>query len=325
MKTIGIVMGGYSAEYEVSIGSGNVVYQNLQNSGFELFRLELTAARWEAIDDKDQRYPIAMDDFSFQWGERKVQFDAIFNAIHGHPGEDGPLAGYFDMLGIPYTSSGQFASALTFNKAECNILLAHYGFKVPQSVFLHFERNLSPAQIIEKLGLPCFVKPCRSGSSIGVSKVSQADELELAIAKAEEIDPKVLVEGMVSGLELACGVSDHHGEAEALAVTHIKPKNDFFDYESKYSGLSEEITPAQIDPETYEKVMRLSEKAYRLLELKGVARVDYILDAQGEPVLIEVNTVPGLSEQSILPQQAKFIGLSLNELFKANLEKVLPS
>ncbi len=325
MKTIGIVMGGYSAEYEVSIGSGNVVYQNLLNSGFELYRLELTAEKWEAIDEAGQRYPIAMDDFSFQLGERKVRFDAIFNAIHGHPGEDGPLAGYFDMLQIPYTSSGQFASALSFNKAECNILLAHYGFKVPRSVFLHFEQDLKSQEIIERLGLPCFVKPCRSGSSIGVSKVSRAEELEDAIAKAEEIDPKVLIEGMISGLELACGVSDHNGSAEALAVTHIKPKNDFFDYESKYSGLSEEITPAEIDPDTYQKVMRLSERAYRLLELKGVARVDYILDTGGEPVLIEVNTVPGLSEQSILPRQAKYIGLSLADLFKANLEKVLPS
>lgn len=324
MKVIGIVMGGYSAEYEVSIGSGNVVYQNLQSSGFEVYRLELNAKAWEALDDQDQRYPIHMDDFSFSLGERKITFDAIFNAIHGHPGEDGPLAGYFDMLHIPYTSSGQFASALTFNKAECNILLAHYGFRVPQSVFLHSEA-ISEEEIIAKLGLPCFVKPCRSGSSIGVSKVKTSAELGPAIQKAREIDHKVLVESMVTGLELACGVSDHEGKAKSLAVTHIEPSNDFFDYEAKYSGGSKEITPAAIPESTYESIMRNSEKVYELLELKGIARIDYILDADGNPVLIEVNTVPGLSEQSILPRQAKYIGLGLDQLFKASLEKVLNS
>ena len=324
MKTIGIVMGGYSAEYEVSIGSGNVVYQSLVHSGYELFRLELTAEAWEALYADDQRYPLAKDDFSFQLGERKVKFDAIFNAIHGHPGEDGPLAGYFDMIGMPYTSAGQFASALTFNKAECNILLAKYGFKVPQSVFLHAEK-LSEVQIIEKLGLPLFVKPCRSGSSIGVSKVSEAKDLAPAIAEARKVDHKILIEGMVKGLELACGVSDHEGAVKSLAVTHIEPENDFFDYKAKYSGGSKEITPAAIDPATYEKIMRNSEAVYQLLELKGIARIDYILDDDGEPVLIEVNTVPGLSAESILPRQAKYIGLELGVLFKASIENILPS
>lgn len=317
-------MGGYSAEYEVSIGSGNVVYNNIKDSGYEVYRLELTATAWEAIDEDEKRFPIQKDDFSFSRDNRKITFDAIFNAIHGHPGEDGPLAGYFDMLNIAYTSSGQFASALTFNKAECNILLGHYGFKVPKSIFLHFEER-SPESIIESLGLPCFVKPCRSGSSIGVSKVKTAEELAPAIAKAKEIDHKVLVESMVSGLELACGVSDHEGKAKALAVTHIEPSNDFFDYEAKYSGGSKEITPAAIPQATYDLVMESSEKVYALLELKGLARIDYILDDDGTPILIEVNTVPGLSEQSILPRQAKYIGLGLDQLFKANIEKVLNS
>lgn len=323
MKTIGILMGGYSGEYDVSMASGNVVYQNLQNQGFELFRVELKKNQWEALDDEGKRYPIITDDFSFMLQDRRVSFDAVFNAIHGHPGEDGPLAGYFDMLGLAYTSSGQFASALTFNKAECNILLDRYGFKVAKSVFLHAEPNVSEAEIIDRLGLPCFVKPCRSGSSIGVSKVKSAAELGPAIAKAKSIDTKVLIEAMVPGLELACGVSDHSGEAQALAVTHIKPAGEFFDYESKYSGQSEETTPAQIPAEVYEKVMRQSEAAYRLLELKGLSRVDFILDANNEPVLIEVNTVPGFSAESLLPKQALYAGISLPDLFRACVEKTL--
>jgi len=316
-------MGGYSGEYDVSIASGNVVYQSLLNQGFELFRIELKRQNWEAIDANENRYPIQSDDFSFMLGDRKVNFDAVFNAIHGHPGEDGPLAGYFDMLGLAYTSSGQFASALTFNKAECNIILQRYGFKVPNSIFLHAEEGISDSEIIDRLGLPCFVKPCRSGSSLGVSKVKTVDELRPAIEKAKAIDHKVLLESMVPGLELACGVSDHSGEIEALAVTHIKPTGEFFDYESKYSGGSEEITPADIDGETYEKIMRNTEQVYRLLELKGLSRVDYILDAVGEPILIEVNTVPGFSAESLLPKQAVYAGISLSDLFRSSIEKTL--
>lgn len=325
MKTIGILMGGYSGEYEVSMASGNVVYNNLLGQGYELFRLELKRHNWEAIDADQNRYPINTDDFTFLLGDRRVKFDAVFNAIHGHPGEDGPLAGYFDMLGLPYTSSGQFASALTFNKAECNIILDRYGLKVAKSVFLHAEPNISEAEIIERLGLPCFVKPCRSGSSIGVSKVNSPEELGPAIAKAASIDHKILIEAMVPGLELACGVSDHQGKPESLAVTHIKPANDFFDYEAKYSGRSEETTPADIPSEVYQKIMRESERVYQLLELKGLARVDYILDAQNEPILIEVNTIPGLSEESLLPKQARFAGYELPVLFKACVENTLNS
>lgn len=323
MKTVGILMGGYSGEYEVSMASGQVVYENLKDQGFELYRVELRPKNWVAIDVDDNRYPIQSDDFSFMLGDRKVNFDAVFNAIHGHPGEDGPLAGYFDMLGLPYTSSGQFASALTFNKAECNIILERYGFRVAPSVFLHAENAISEAEIINRLGLPCFVKPCRSGSSLGVSKVKTSSELGPAIAKAQSIDYKVLIEAMIPGLELACGLSDHTGKIQALALTHIKPKGEFFDYESKYSGASEEITPAEIDVNTYEKIMRQSEQVYRLLELKGLARVDYILDQDGEPVLIEVNTVPGLSTESLLPKQALFVGIPLDQLFGASIQKTL--
>ncbi len=315
MKTIGIIMGGYSAEFDVSMSSGQVVYDSLQNSDYRLFRVILERKNWRALDDEGNAYPIVSDDFSFVLKGEKIIFDGIFNAIHGHPGEDGPLAGYFDMLRLPYTSSKQFASALTFNKAECNVLLSSYGFSTPKAVFLHGFEEIDLENIITKVGLPCFVKPSRSGSSIGVSMVKIQAHLAEAIEQAKKIDHKVLVEGQVKGLELACGVSDHSGTISALAVTHIKPKNEYFDYESKYSGASEEKTPADISPEVYEKVMRLSEEAYKLLELNGLARVDYILEDGRNPVLIEVNTVPGLSKQSLLPQQALYAGISLKKLF----------
>lgn len=323
MKTVGVIMGGYSGEADVSMASGQVVFESLAHQNFELFRVELKPKKWEAIDQNNKRYPIISDDFSFFIGDRKIKFDVVFNAIHGHPGEDGPLAGYFDMIGQAYTSSGQFASALTFNKAECNIILERYGFKVPKSIFLHAESNISEAEIVERLQLPCFVKPCRSGSSLGVSKVKSLSELEPAIKKAQAIDHKVLIESMVPGLELACGVSDHSGKVQSLAVTHIKPLGDFFDYESKYSGTTEEITPADIPAEVYEKIMRETEQVYQLLELKGLARVDYILDSEGKPVLIEVNTVPGFSAESILPKQAVYAGISLPELFSSCIENTL--
>jgi len=325
MKTIGIIMGGYSAEFEVSISSGQVVYESLQESDYRIFRVVLERNKWRALDDAGKEYPILSDDFSFSLGDEKINFDGIFNAIHGHPGEDGPLAGYFDMLRLPYSSSKQFASALTFNKAECNILLSSYGFKTPKAIFLHGFEEINEDEIIHKVGLPCFVKPTRSGSSIGVSMVKEKAHLAEAIKTAQNIDHKVLIEGQVKGLELACGVSDHSGKISALAVTHIKPKNEYFDYESKYSGASEEKTPADISPEVYEKVMRMSEEVYKLLELNGLARVDYILENGKEPVLIEVNTVPGLSKQSLLPQQALYAGISLKQLFSDCIANTLNS
>jgi D-alanine-D-alanine ligase len=325
MKTIGIIMGGYSAEFDISINSGQVVYENLQASEYRLFRVILERNNWHALDDNEQSYPIQSDDFSFILGTEKINFDGIFNAVHGHPGEDGPLAGYFDMLRLPYSSSKQFASALTFNKAECNILLSSYGFSTPTAVFLHGFETIKEDEILNKVGLPCFVKPTRSGSSIGISMVKEKSKLLEAIKKAQKIDHKVLIESQVVGLELACGVSDHSGEITALAVTHIKPKNEYFDYESKYSGASEEKTPADIKPEVYNKVMRMSEEVYKILELKGLARVDYILENDANPVLIEVNTVPGLSKQSLLPQQAIYTGLSLQKLFSDCIANTLNS
>lgn len=323
-KNIAVVMGGYSGESEVSLNSAKVVAQYLDKSKYNVYPVLISPEKWVAYADEDEQ-AINLNNFSFELKGKTILFDAVFNALHGPPGEDGPLAGYFQLLNLPQTASGQFESAITFNKAECNILLQSFGIKTPKAVFLQDDKSPNAEAIIKTTGLPCFVKPSRSGSSIGVSKVKTVQDLVAAIERAREIDSKILVEGMISGLEVGCGVSNHTGNPQALAVTHIVPKNEFFDYESKYSGLSEEVTPARISQEAYEKVLRTSEFVYRKLGLNGLVRVDYIIDESGEPCLIEVNTVPGFSKASILPKQAFYAGTTLSELFNATIEKALHS
>lgn len=316
-------MGGFSSEYEVSINSGNVVYQNLSKINYNPYRVIITREAWYALDEEDQEYHIDLNDFSFTKEGEKINFDVVFNAIHGAPGEDGPLAGYFDLVGIPHTASGQFESALTFNKAECSLLLKSAGVVTPEAFYLARHEQVNIAEILEKVNLPCFVKPNRSGSSIGVTKVKNAEDLEEAIAKAFAVDSQIIIETMVKGTEVGCGVSNHSGYIKSLACTDIVPKNEFFDYESKYSGLSEEVTPARISEETYNQIMEESEFIYESLNLNGLARVDYIVTENGVPFFIEVNTVPGLSKESILPKQAVYAGFSLSELFDQSVENAL--
>lgn len=322
-ENIAIVMGGFSSEYEVSINSGNVVYKNLSKIRFNTYRVIIDHHRWVALDDNEREYTIDKNDFSFLKDGEKIKFDAVFNAIHGSPGEDGPLAGYFELIGMPHTASGQFESGLTFNKAECNMLLKGLGINIAEAYYLASHEDYDPEDIIQQVGLPCFVKPNRSGSSIGISKVKLIDDLEDAIETAFAVDSQIIIEAMVNGTEVACGVSNHSGYIKALACTDIVPKNEFFDYESKYSGLSEEVTPARIDENTYAQIMEESEFIYESLNLNGIARVDYIVTEFGVPFLIEVNTIPGLSSESILPKQAIYAGISLEELFDQTVEKAL--
>lgn len=318
-------MGGFSSEYEVSIQSGTVVYQNLSKIKFNPYRVLITREKWVALDDHDQEYPIDLNDFSFELNGEKILFDVVFNAIHGSPGEDGPLAGYFDLIEMPQTASGHFESALTFNKAECSLLLKGIGVNIPEAFYLARHEEYDVENILDVISLPCFVKPNRSGSSIGVTKVKVQEDLIDAIEKAFTIDSQIIIETMVSGTEVGCGVSNHSGYIKALACTDIVPKNEFFDYESKYSGLSEEVTPARVSEGTYQQIMEESAFIYESLNLNGLARVDYIVTENGVPFFIEVNTVPGLSKASILPKQAAYAGISLSELFDQSVENALKS
>lgn len=320
---VAVVMGGFSPEYEVSIASGTMVYENLSKLKFNPYKVVITRQKWVVLDDHHKEYPIDLNDFSATINGEKLTFDVVFNAIHGAPGEDGPLAGYFDLIGMPQTSSGQFESALTFNKAECSMLLKGLGVNIAEAYYLARHEDYNPEEIVAHVGLPCFVKPNRSGSSIGVTKVSRYSEMQVAIEKAFEVDSQIIIEAMVRGTEVGCGVTNHRGYVKALAATDIVPKNDFFDYESKYSGLSEEVTPARIGDDTYAQILEESEFIYESLNLNGLARVDYIVTENGVPFFIEVNTIPGLSKESILPKQAQYAGISLSELFDQVVETTL--
>ncbi len=320
---VAVVMGGFSSEYEVSIASGTVVYDNLSKIKFNPYKVVITRDKWVVLDKSGNEHSIDLNDFSATIDGEKLKFDVVFNAIHGAPGEDGPLAGYFDLIGMPQTSSGQFESALTFNKAECSMLLKGLGVNIAEAYYLAKHEAYNPEEIVAHVGLPCFVKPNRSGSSIGVTKVNRYSEMQAAIDKAFEVDTQIIVEAMVQGTEVGCGVTNHRGYVKALAATDIVPKNDFFDYESKYSGLSEEVTPARISDETYSQILEESEFIYESLNLNGLARVDYIVTENGVPFFIEVNTIPGLSKESILPKQAEYAGISLGDLFDQSVENTL--
>lgn len=312
---VAVVMGGFSSEYDISVASGNMVYQSLSRELFEPYRVIITREAWYVLDDNEVKHPVHKGDFSFEINGRHIQFEAVFNVIHGTPGEDGPLAAYFDLIGMPQTASSQFASALTFSKMECSLVLKNSGITTPEAIYIQAGDEVDTRAIANELGLPCFVKPSRSGSSIGVTKVKTEQDLVPAILKASEVDQQVIVERMISGTETACGVSNHTGEIRAFAVTDVVPQNEFFDYESKYSGKSEEITPARIDAGIYEQIMEESEFIYRKLQLNGLARVDYIVSENGVPFFIEVNTIPGLSSESILPKQIRYCDTSLGEVF----------
>lgn len=312
---VAVVMGGFSSEYDISIASGNLVYQSISRNLFDPYRVIISKEGWYLLTEDEERFTINRDDFSVRINERKIEFAAVFNAIHGAPGEDGPLAAYFQLIGMPQTASDQFASALTFSKVECSLIVKKYGLTIPEAYYLQMDEPYTPSEIVKEVGLPCFVKPSRSGSSIGVSKVTEESGLAGAIEAALLIDHQVIAERMISGVEAACGVSNHSGEIKAFAVTDVVPQNDFFDYESKYSGQSEEVTPARIPSSTYQQIMEESEYIYSKLRLNGLARVDYIVSENGVPFFIEVNTIPGFSPESILPKQVEYCGLKMGEVF----------
>lgn len=324
MKTrVGVLMGGYSSEYVISIQSGNTVLENLDSSIFEAYALHILEDRWVMVAD-GQEYPIDKNTFTVNYKNQTLHFDVLFNAIHGKPGEDGQLQGYLEMMHLKHSSCDQFEAALTFNKAECNRLLKSYGIPVANSLYFHGDQNISPEEVSKAIGYPCFVKPSRSGSSFGVSRVNEEAELEKAIAYARSEDHRVVIEKAIIGTEVGCGIARIDGSAKVINTTEIVPKKAFFDYEAKYEGASEEITPARLDPAILAEIHRLTLKVYEELNLKGIVRADYIVEkSTGQPYFIEVNTVPGLSPASIVPQQIRSIGMELKDFFTLVLRETM--
>jgi len=319
-KNIAILRGGDSSEIAISLKSADVVFQHIDTDKYTPYRVHMEGTNWHVIHDQ-KTYPIDKNDFSFSTEGRKVCFDGVFMAIHGTPGEDGVLQGYFDLLNIPYNCCGSFESAITFNKAMCNALLKQFNIPSAKANLINKGTEYDLKAIQKEIKLPCFVKPNRAGSSFGVSKVTEEDQWENAIKDAFKHDEQVIIEAFVDGTEVTCGVIEKEGELIALPLTEIASENGFFDYEAKYEGKAQEITPARISDENKDQVQSISKNIYRILNLNGMVRMDYIIENK-QPFLIEINTIPGLSEESIIPQQARCYGMGLKELFSLSIENM---
>ncbi len=318
-KKIAVVCGGYSGESVVSMRSASMVMANIDREKYSPTQVVIERDRWYALSEQGEELLLDKNDFSVIIGMDKVTFDGVFIIVHGAPGENGLLQGYFELIGLPYTTGDVLNMALTFNKKATTDALHQLGYQVANSVTIGRGDQIEVDEILQKVGLPCFVKPNNGGSSLGTSKVKEQTELVVAIQKALAVDAQAIIERFVSGTEVTCGVIQWQGKLRALPLTEIVTANEFFDFEAKYNGESEEITPARVDSEIFEHVQHLAADIYRDLNCRGMIRVDFIIQ-DNVPFVIEVNTVPGFSEASIIPQQASAVGIDKKSLISAVIE-----
>ena len=322
-KNVAVVMGGFSDEYKVSLKSGQLIYDSLDRDLYNVYKVVILKEEWYFLNENEEKLPINKGDFSVTLSDGAIlKFDVCFNIIHGAPGENGELQGYWNAIGQKYTGCDFYKSALTFNKKDTLAVLAKYGIPSAKSFYLRKGENINEEKIVEELGLPLFVKPNQSGSSLGISKVKVKSELAAAIEFAFKEDDEILIESFLNGMEVSVGVIDYKGETIVLGITEIVPHKEFFDYEAKYEGASEEITPARLDDETRYKVEKIAKHAYESLGMSGFSRSEYII-MDGTPYMLEMNTNPGFSPASILPQQAKIYGISIKDLCGNEVEKAL--
>ncbi|MBR4454282.1 MAG: D-alanine--D-alanine ligase [Bacteroidales bacterium] len=311
---IAVVTGGNSGEYEISLKSGKNIAEQLDRNKYDVYLIHLRGSQWTYKTDNDEIIPIDKNDFSLTLNGQHINFDCVFVAIHGDPGENGKLEGYLDMLNIPYTSCSTMVSALTFNKNYCNRVVNSYGITTAPSVHLFKYDHIDPQAVIDKVGLPCFVKPCNSGSSVGMSKVNTKEELLPALETAFKEDDQLLVETFIKGREITCGIMKYQNEIQVIGITEIISKKEYFDFEAKYDpSLAYEITPAQIPVDIQELCEETSKKVYKALDCKGIVRIDYIFNDSGL-YFIEVNTIPGQTQESIVPKQLKTKNLQFTTL-----------
>lgn len=321
---IAFVTGGYSTEAVISYKSAITIEKNIDTRKYDFFKIDITPNGWFYEEENGQKIVINKEDFTLNKGNKKIIFDAVLIGIHGTPGEDGKLQGYFDLIGLPYTSCDAATSALTFNKRYTVAIAAFAGIPVAKSLHLFKDHPIDKATIQAELSFPVFVKPNNGGSSIGISKVNVAGELELALDKAFKEDEQVLVEEFIAGREFTVGVFRNAGDIMVLPVTEVVTKKEFFDYEAKYSGMSEEITPAIVNDQVAEKIRTTAKKIYEIFNCRGVVRIDFIYnEAKAAPYILEINTVPGQSEASIVPQQVKVMGWSLKDFYSALIDDAL--
>lgn len=314
MKKVAVIEGGYSKEKAISIKSAKTVFDNLDRTKFSPIRVLIDKNEWTAYDSQG-RYPIDKNDFSYTKNGSKHNFEYAFIVIHGTPGEDGKLQGYLDMVGVPYNTSSAAITALTFQKFHCNQFLKNFGINVPEAVLIKPKDIIDEEKILKKVGLPCFVKPTDGGSSFGVTKVKKESEFLPAIKEAFNHGSELIVEENIVGREVTCGVFRNSKGIHALPITEIISENEYFDYDAKYNGKSKEITPAELDEDVTNKIKELTKEIYGILGMRGIVRMDYILTKDEALFLIEINSVPGMSRESIIPQMAKVDNIELSKLF----------
>ncbi|MCI6670938.1 MAG: D-alanine--D-alanine ligase [Prevotella sp.] len=323
-RTIAIVCGGDSSEYGVSLRSAQGLYSFFDKERYDIYIVEIKETKWYVNLEDGSTAPIDKNDFSFEKQEQRIHFDYAYITIHGKPGENGVLQGYFDLIHLPYSTAGVLVEALTFDKFVLNRYLKSFDIRVPDSILLRRNDTYDEKEIERRLGMPCFVKPAADGSSFGVSKVKNADQLAPALRMAFMESDEVMIEGFLDGMEISQGVYKTHEKAVVFPATEVVTHNEFFDYNAKYNGEVEEITPARMQTETAEKVAALTSRIYDILQANGIIRIDYIItkDADGNDVinLLEVNTTPGMTATSFIPQQVRAAGLDIKEVLSEIVE-----
>ena len=319
-RTIAIVAGGDSSELPVSLRSAQGIYSFIDKERYNLYIVEMQGKRWEVVLPNGEKTPIDRNDFSFSENGEKKNFDFAYITIHGTPGENGLLQGYFDLIGIPYSSCNVLVSAITFNKFTCNQYLKGFGIRVSESMILRKGFEILDEEVINKVGLPCFIKPNAGGSSFGVTKVKTKEDIQPAIEKAFNESYEVMIEAYMQGTEITCGCYKTKDKEVVFPITEVVTSNEFFDYDAKYNGQVDEITPARIPEETAERVRLLTSAIYDILGCDGIIRIDYII-TEGEKVnLLEINTTPGMTATSFIPQQVRAAGLDIKDVMTDVIE-----
>ena len=319
-RTIAIVGGGDTSEFHVSLRSAQGIYSFIDKEKYTLYIVQMHELDWHVQLLDGTTVPVDRNDFSFQLDGRKVTFDFAYITIHGTPGEDGRLQGYFDMLHIPYSCCGVLAASLTYDKFACNQYLKSFGVRIADSLLLRRGQTISDDDVIGKIGLPCFIKPSLGGSSFGVTKVKTRDEIQPAIAKAFDEAQEVVIEAFMDGTELTCGCYKTRQKSVVFPITEVVSHNEYFDYKAKYNGESDEITPARISDALRDRVQQLTSAIYDILGAHGIIRVDYIVTAGEKINLLEVNTTPGMTATSFIPQQVRAAGMDIKDVMTDIIE-----
>ncbi len=319
-KNIAILAGGDSSESIISLQSAEQVKSIIDTNKYNCFTVLVKESDWVLTDSQYCDMVVNKDNFSFSYQGTTIKFDFALIMIHGTPGEDGKLQSYFDIIGVPYSTSDAFTSALTFNKFACKAFLRNFDVPMAASVLIRKGQQYKETNILDKVGLPCFVKPNAGGSSFGISKVKDSSQLSKAIEDAFAEDEEVIIEAFIEGVEVSNGILISQDEYVRLPVTEIDTDNEFFDYDAKYSGNAREITPARLEESLLEVIKDTSKNIYQYLNCKGIVRIDYIIK-DGVPYFLEINTVPGMSAESIVPKQAAYMGIDLKDLFEMVIEQ----